>query len=107
VLEHKLHGCGFVHTVNGNRRMLNVLDSQYGVGVPHVLRQNGLPNEMCELLRVWRRAPTAMPVGERPIEQNATVALEHEYLAKPFVVAIGVSALIAPCRGAHVPPLAA
>ena len=65
-----------------DRRVRDVLDAEHRVRVPHALGQDRLADHAGKPLRVRRQAAAAMPVGERPVEEDPAVAAEDEHVAE-------------------------
>ncbi len=102
VLEHHLRGGGLVEPRFRVLGMLDVLDAQNRVRVPHLLGRDRFAEDLDQGLGVGLVNDAARPVGEVAVEKDLAVRLQHEDIFQRGVIGIGLAVVVAVGGGAHV-----
>ena len=107
ILEHHLRGRRLVEALLRDLALLDVLDPENRVGIPHFVDRDRRSENFAEFGGVGVGVELAMPIRERAIEIHPPLRLKAEYLAQRRVVRIGLAVLIAVGGCTHVAAFAA
>ncbi len=106
VLEHELRRRGLVEAVPGVGPVMDILDPQYRVRIPQLLRLERFAENLDQRRVIGIVIGIAAPVGHRAVQLDLAVRAEMQNLSQPRIIGVGRAVHVAPGRGAHVAPLA-
>jgi hypothetical protein len=107
ILENHLGGRRLVEPFLRIRPVMDVFDTQDRIGVPHLLRRDGRPQDLGEILGIGLTKHAPGPIRKRPVEIHVAVRPKIEDVSQLPIESVGRTVHVAIGRGAHVAAFAA